>query len=136
MPTNGESPDGEPQMKRLLFLAATVCVVCCHLGAADPATRPAQSPSSVDRDYQDIVYFAESRPILMRLHLRVDDRPLSAVWNDYVTKVFKHLDTNGDGVLDKTEAQRVPPPGVLFSGANGPVGAPAPAFRELDTNGD
>jgi len=123
-------------MKRLLFLTAAAFAVCCHLGTADSAAPPGKEAPKVDRDYQDVVFFTETRPILLRLRLTVDGKPLPAVWEDFVTKVFKHLDTNGDGFLDKDEAQRLPPPGVLFSGANGPSGSPAPAFSDLDTNGD
>src|SRR6516165_1120975 len=123
-------------MKRLLFLTVSAFVACCHLGAADKATQPAKNSQPSDRDYQDVVYFADGQPVLIRLHVRVDGQPLAAVWDEYVTRVFKHLDANGDGYLDKVEAQRVPPPGVLFGGASGPGGSPAPAFADLDANGD
>ena len=89
----------------------------------------------MELDYQDVVYFAGSRPVLLRLHIGVDGRPLSAAWNDYVTKVFKYLDTNGDGFLDRDEVQRVPSPEVLFGGNYGYGGAP-PTLSDLDTNGD
>src|SRR5438132_1248341 len=105
-----------------LLLTAVVALFCCPPGIADTARHPAQERSSADRGYQDIVYFGETRPILLRLQIGVAGRPLSAVWDDFITKVFKHLDTNGDGVLDRNEAQRLPPPGVLFGGANGPEG--------------
>jgi Ca2+-binding EF-hand superfamily protein len=123
-------------MKPLLFLASTVFVVSCHLGAADKSETPAKVPPPEDRDYQDVVYFGPSQPILLRLRVTVDGRPLSAVWDDFVTKLFRHLDANGDGFLDRNEALRLPPPGVLFGGANGPDGSPAPVFRDLDADGD
>ncbi len=123
-------------MKRLLFLAVAAFVACCHFGAADTPTQPANQAPRADGDCQDVVYLADTRPILLRLRITVNGRPLSAAWDDYVTKVFRHLDTNGDGFLDKTEALRLPPPAVLFGGASGPNGSPAPAFRDLDTDGD
>ncbi len=122
-------------MKRLLVLTLTTFVICCHLCAADKPG-PVRLAGPADGEYQDVVWFAETQPLLIRLRLTVNGRPLSAVWDEYVTKVFRHLDTNGDGYLDKNEAQRVPPPGVLFGGASGPNGSLAPAFRELDANGD
>jgi Ca2+-binding EF-hand superfamily protein len=121
-------------MKRLLLLAVAI-FVSCHLGAADPAAPQAQAPVA-ERDYQDVIYFAEGRPILLRLRIAVDGKALGAVWEDFIGKVFKQLDANGDGFLDKVEIQRLPPPGVLFSGAGGPDGSAAPALHELDADGD
>jgi Ca2+-binding EF-hand superfamily protein len=123
-------------MNRLLLFPVAAFLACCHLGAADTPTPPAKEAPIADRDYQDVLYLADTRPILLRLRITVDGRPLSAVWDDYVTKVFRHLDTNGDGFLDKVEAQRLPPPAVLFGGASGPDGSPAPAFHDLDADGD
>ena len=123
-------------MKRLFILAVAGFAVCLfYLSGNQPvgADAPPKEKPKAESEYQDIVYFAASRPILIRLHVTVDGRPLSAVWDDYVTKVFKYLDANGDGVLDRDEVQRVPSADTLF-GAN--YGAPAPTMNELDTNGD
>ena len=54
------------------------------------------------------------------------------VWDDYVTKVFKYLDANGDGFLDRKEVQRMPSP--KFCSA--PAMAAALTMNELDTDGD
>jgi Ca2+-binding EF-hand superfamily protein len=116
-------------MKRLLFLAVAGLAACCPLGSAD--TPPGEAPAPPG-DYYDLVYFAESRPVLLRVHVTADGRPLSALWDDCITRVFKYLDANGDGFLDRDEVQRVPPPGALFG-----VGAgETPSLNELDANGD
>jgi Ca2+-binding EF-hand superfamily protein len=130
-------------MKRILCLAVVGLAACWAAEAADAPARPSPQPFSPEgrgaggegaKDaYQDILYFADSRPVLIRLHVTVDGRPLSAVWDDYVTKVFKYLDANGDGFLDRNEVQRVPPPNVLFGGN---YGGSAPTMTDLDTNGD
>jgi Ca2+-binding EF-hand superfamily protein len=88
-----------------------------------------------EADYQDVVYFAASRPVLLRLHIAVDGRPLPAVWDDCVSRIFKYLDANNDGLLDRDEAQRVPPPEALFGGSYSYGGA-APTLSELDADGD
>ncbi len=121
-------------MKRPFWIAVLVCC-CCQVSADNAApsveeTSPAAGPS------QDLIYFGETGPVLLRLHFSRDGKALPAIWDDFVGKVFKHLDANGNGVLDKIEAQRMPPPDVLFHGTGGPNGSPAPAFRELDANGD
>ncbi len=110
-------------MKRLLLLAITV--LCCPFGAAREPTAP--------EDLQDLVYFATARPILLRLHLSVDGRPLTALWDECITKIFTYADVNGDRVLDKTEIQRVPSPDVLFGGNSGRA---TPTLAQLDANGD
>ncbi len=119
-------------MKRFLCIAVAGLAACWASVAAE------SPPTSRDRPvapaaYQDIVYFAESRPILFRLHLTVDGKPLSALWEEYVTKVFKYLDTNGDGFLDKNEVKGVPSPDVLFGAG---FGGGTPTMDQLDTNGD
>jgi len=118
-------------MRRRTFLAVAGLTACCPLGTADtPSARAVEAPRA--DDHSDVVYFAESRPVLLRLHLAVDGKPLSALWGECVDKVFKYLDANGDGFLDRDEAQRVPPPAALFG--VGP-GEP-PTLAELDADGD
>ena len=53
-------------MKRLLFLAVAGLAACCPLGSAD--TPPGEAPAPPG-DYYDLVYFAESRPVLLRVHV-------------------------------------------------------------------
>jgi Ca2+-binding EF-hand superfamily protein len=59
-------------------------------------------------DVQDVVFFSETRPVLIRLHVRVDGKPYAAAWETYVRELFNYLDRNGDGVLSKEEAERAP----------------------------
>jgi len=118
-------------MKQLLLIVVTV-VCCCRLSAGDSAAPPAKEPSA-DGAFQDLVHFGEKRPVLFRLHLTVDGKPLPAVWDDYVRKIFKHLDTNGDELLDKTEVQRLPSPAALFGGDSE---GGTPTLSQLDSNGD
>ncbi len=73
------------------------------------------SASAAERDVQDLVYLGEKGPVLVRLHVRIDGKPLLDVWEDFVGKLFAYLDADGDGVLSKTEAAHMPPMAVLFS---------------------
>jgi Ca2+-binding EF-hand superfamily protein len=122
-------------MKRLLFLAVAGFAAFWAAPTAAPRAADAPHKDAVKpaADYQDIIYFADSRPVLIRLHVTVGGRPLSAVWDDFVTKVFNYLDTNGDGYLDRDEVQRVPSADVLFGGG---YGGGAPTLSELDADGD
>jgi Ca2+-binding EF-hand superfamily protein len=71
-------------------------------------------PAAVKGDAQsvgavlDIVYFAETRPILVRLHVEVDGRAFDDAWDDYIAALFKFLDRDGDGLLSAVEVARAP----------------------------
>jgi Ca2+-binding EF-hand superfamily protein len=117
-------------MTRLLCLIAAGLAATCALSPAD-ALPPARALPG-DGDHVDLIYFAGPQPVLLRLHLSVDGKPLAALWDDCIGKLFAYLDTNGDGVLDREEAQRVPPPAALFGVGSGDQ----PTLAELDTNGD
>ncbi len=118
------------------FLLIGLTLSFCWLFRATGSTGQAKEPASFAPDYQDVVYLGETRPLLLRLHISIDGRPLPAVWRVFLTRIFQHLDRNSDGVLDRAEAQRLPAPGVLFAGAIGPDGSAAPFWGELDANGD
>ena len=85
---------------RILLVLATGFVCWSTSVAIDPqiaglANRP-------PKDTHDFIYFGETRPILFRLKIEVDGKPLQAVWDEFVKSVFTALDTNKDGVLSKT----------------------------------
>src|SRR5262245_1042092 len=77
-------------------------------------TAPAAEKPKAASDLQDLVFLADGRPLLIRLHIRVDGKAHLAAWDEFVNYVFDQYDTNKDGVLDKDEAARVPPPQSLF----------------------
>jgi Ca2+-binding EF-hand superfamily protein len=117
----------DPIMKYLLPVAAVAAFL--SLAAAE-APKPAPKPAPT---YHDVVFFADSRPILLRLHITLDGKPVSALWDAFVDRVFSSLDTGGKGYLDKAEAARLPAPAALFGGG---VNGGVPPFNQLDLNGD
>ena len=50
-------------------------------------------------DYQDVMFFSSTRPVLLRLHVQVDGKPYTALWDGYNDRLFKFLDRNGGGAL-------------------------------------
>lgn len=89
-------------------------------------------------DVQDFVFLAETRPLLVRLHVRVDGKPMTETWNDFMKYLFAHLDANGDGVLNKEEAERMPSPDQLIVGGLAVFvgGAGKGSMDKLDSNKD
>jgi Ca2+-binding EF-hand superfamily protein len=133
-------------MRTRILCVAVAAALASWCAAADPPTsQPSRAPGggqgggkpTANADAQDFVFFAESRPVLIRVHVRIDGESLDAAWQDFVGQLFKYLDTDGDGVLSKEEAERTPPPAVLFSGAGffGNVIQP-PSLAALDTDKD
>ena len=98
-------------MKASLFLSALNIALACSLAAAAD-TLP--EPTLTD-DVQDIVFFSETQPVLIRLHIPHDGKPYLAAWEEFLHDLIAYLDTNKDGVLSKEEAARTPPAQVLVS---------------------
>jgi Ca2+-binding EF-hand superfamily protein len=132
-------------MKALLFrsiggLCAALTLAVCLSMAADP---PATDKPSID-DRHDFVFLGEARPVLIRMHVRVDGKPVQAAVDDFMKHLFTYLDLNADGVLSKDEAERAPALDQLLSGGiaqgiggfgGGKMG-PSPTLEEMDADKD
>jgi Ca2+-binding EF-hand superfamily protein len=110
--------------------------VLLALGLAAPA-----ADKKAGSESYHIVYLGDDRPLLLRLHVLNDGKAVDAAWNACIDKIFKYLDVNEDGVLDKTEAERTPPADVLMSlglpiGAQRGVPQPRSLMDELDADRD
>ncbi len=119
-------------MRLLLSLVGILTITLSLLAAAseDPP-RPAD-----ERDVQDLVLLADQRPILVRLHIRLEDKPLLNAWETFVETIFKSLDRDGDGVLNAEEVERTPPASVLFgNGIFNNVAYPTLNAFDVDGNG-
>ncbi len=99
-------------MKRFLAIPAALLAVGCLL-AAEPADRPADKKYAPK--YQAFVFFGDTRPLLIRLRVEIDGRPLEAAWGNFIDRLFKQLDVDGDGVLSEEEFDRMPSPQALFN---------------------
>src|SRR5205085_9747419 len=89
--------------------------------AAFAEESPAEGGPKADADKgEGIIVLAPSRPVLIRLHVEVDGRPLRAAaraaTEEYLRALFRHLDRNGDGFLSEAEAAHVPPPLLSLPG--------------------
>jgi Ca2+-binding EF-hand superfamily protein len=105
-------------------------------GAGDPPPRPA-AVVAVPGDTQDLVYFHESRPYLIRLHLQEQGRPYQAAWSNYIDNLFTFLDWDGDGALNKEELEHAPNAQQLIQellGGEALESGPAPPFADVDVD--
>ncbi len=83
--------------------------------AGEDSNRPPSPPvlrgravKGEGKNVQDFVFLAESRPILVRLRVRVEGKPLASAWDDFMKYLFTSLDRDGDGVLSEREVGRAP----------------------------
>jgi len=109
-------------------------------GGDQAEAKPLMSAAAPAIDYLDFVFVASDRPVLVRLHLLNHGRPYSATWDDYMKTFFAYFDRNGDGVLDKKEAERVPNMQFLQNQLQGGIGFPYEGqtvkMPQIDTNKD
>src|SRR5687768_7029581 len=92
-------------MKCCILAGALLFALLSWVSAAQQPPEPS--------DVQDIVFFGSTRPVRIRLHIRLDGKPFRAAWDDYISQLFDYLDQDGDGVLNEEEAARAPKPQLL-----------------------
>src|SRR4051794_39151590 len=133
-------------MRRLLMLPLV------GLGLLLPAPRalaqvvpparavPAAMATGPQTDYKDFLFLASDRPVLLRLHLRIDGRPYHAPWDEYMKKFFAYCDRDNNGSLSPKELENVPNGQFLQFHLQGAIGFPfqgqtAP-MQQMDSNKD
>jgi Ca2+-binding EF-hand superfamily protein len=83
----------------LAGLALVGCPGLTRIAAAD-----ADEEAAGER--YDLVFLGGKQPVLLRLHVRIGDRPLHAAWLESVGKLHAYLDSDGNGTLTRAEAER------------------------------
>jgi len=130
-------------------LALTFAVGAVAPPAAKPskpgATAPAKAaPRLMARgepaaDQLDFIFYASDRPVLIRLHLNIGDKPYSAAWDVWMDKMFAWFDKDKNGTLNAAEVARLVQASFLQNQVNGSIGGsngPPVALATLDTNKD
>ena len=115
---------------RVGFVVLVVLTTVAGLSVAAEQPAPIRS---VPGDAQDLMLFLESRPYLIRLHLQVKGRSFRTDWDESVSHLFRYLDKDGDGCLNKKEAALVPSKTQWVQLMTGVVVEPdaAPEFGEF-----
>jgi hypothetical protein len=96
-----------------------LAALCCALGLAAPAGA-ATDPAAL-AEVQDLIFWTDARPVLIRLHAFVDGAPFRARWEAQLSRLFAYLDRDADGTLDADEARRAPGPQALVVQLQGNV---------------
>ena len=99
-------------MRRAVLSVLAALALVCWLQSTEAPLPPSKGAGQplLPRDVQDLVFFAESRPRLIRFHIRADGRPFREAWDQFLGRLFQHLDRDGDGVLNQAEIDRAPEP--------------------------
>jgi Ca2+-binding EF-hand superfamily protein len=125
---------------RYFFLVLALGLVPWLGAAADKPPAGSESrPAGQDSDEQDVVFMHTARPVLLRLHIRLDGQPFQARWNDSLQALFQFLDADGDGSLSQAELKHAPSAHQLQQQLQGDVGVepePAPDFADVDRDKD
>jgi len=91
---------------------------------------------------QDFVFLSEARPLLVRMHVRIDGKSLQEASEAFLKYMFAYLDVDGDGVLSKAEAERTPTirhvmsGGINAGGRRGDKSSPTASVADLDSDKD
>lgn len=112
-----------------------------NVGLAAALLAMASHPARACGDEPDLQLVFWKGPQLVRLDVRfeVDDKPLSAIWDDKISALVKFWDRDNNGFLSEPEAKRLPSVAslreVIATGFTPPLGV-APEFKELDADGN
>ena len=102
-------------MRRTIVAAGVGCAALCGLSrAAEPdvaavakeAAAEENNPAdenSQDDDAQDLLFLGPLRPVMIRLHVNVNQRPFRQAWRGNIEKLFRTADVNGDRAIDMIE---------------------------------
>lgn len=132
---------------RALLVGAVVTLVPWLAGAGEAGKAPDLTPapaSEVARDVQDLVFFTDARPVVIRLHVEIDGKGFQERWDSYMSRLFQFLDRDGDGALSEAEGSRATSPQQLQQQMRGQLlfnrgqqgGAANANFGEMDTDSD
>lgn len=121
------------------WLAPAAFALALGLAALVKTTPAADTPKASPRaDTLELLVLGD-KPARLELRVEIDGKLVPAVWDDTFAKMLAFYDRDGDGVLDKAEAGRLPSEFALRQilwGQFIPHSGNPPAFTDLDLNAD
>lgn len=82
------------------------------------------APPVLESENIDLIYLADSRPILMRIDLNSDGKSLEVRWRRFVDLLLVYLDKNNDESLDEEELKKLPMILSFLTGGREPIPLP------------
>jgi Ca2+-binding EF-hand superfamily protein len=102
------------------FLCVAIVAACALIWENGSARAVAQEAKGAQNgDVQDLLYLAPKRPIVIRLHIRVDGQPLTEMRAAIARAIFDALDADSNGVLEGSELAGIPSTELLTAAAKG-----------------
>lgn len=120
-----------PALISLLFFLSMGLVAADE---SPQAVSPQSQLSPPAADVQDLLYLGDERPVIVRLHIRIEQESFREMWARYVQQVFKDLDRDGDGLLNSAESSRLP--GLTAAEQRSAGGVPAAPDQTKDAGID
>jgi Ca2+-binding EF-hand superfamily protein len=94
-------------------VAVALLTTWLALGGQQPAAGDSAQQPPAPKDAYDLLFLGETHPVLIRLHVLMDGKPLRQAWDDFIDRLFRYLDRDGNGVLSREEQLRAPRPQLL-----------------------
>ncbi|MEX0585485.1 MAG: hypothetical protein WD176_02490 [Pirellulales bacterium] len=106
-----EYSSSERMPARIAFVIGWVAALSAgaigsRLAAAEPS-RAGHAPVD-EAEIRDAVLMLDGGPLRLRFRIALDGRSLSAIRDDYVSRLLQSLDADGDGKLTRKEARNSP----------------------------
>ena len=136
-PTDPLTPAPSPPEYRGRGEKYLLAALLVAFGALCFAAAPPPKPARAD-DQLDYLFLGSDRPVLMRFHVRMGDKPYDAPWVEFMDRLFSWFDKDDDGFLSPVEVARLPSANSLLNHTLGAISRDYSgiAFSALDTNKD
>ncbi|MCS7016444.1 MAG: EF-hand domain-containing protein, partial [Gemmatales bacterium] len=95
-------------MSRVIFHLFAVFITAFQLAClVYSQEKPTITPPTVPATHHDLLVLTDERPLLLRLNVFLNGRPISEHWRERSVKLFQFLDANRDGTLSREEGSRL-----------------------------